>query len=103
MSDEENHEEVTTKKKRKKDPQAEMSFLDHLEELRWHIIKSAIAVVLFAVIAFALAGAKILLSLRRCCPRQLVIIQLSGLHTTEVKKYLLCRHRLLYNVFFPAL
>ena len=54
MSDKENHEEVTSKKKRKKDPQAEMSFLDHLEELRWHIIKSAISIVLFAVIAFIL-------------------------------------------------
>lgn len=54
MTDKENHEEVTTKKKRKKDPQAEMSFLDHLEELRWHIIRSAIAVVLFAVVAFIL-------------------------------------------------
>ena len=34
----------------------EMSFLDHLEELRWHIIRSALAVVLFAVIAFVLKG-----------------------------------------------
>lgn len=30
----------------------EMSFLDHLEELRWHIIRSLIAVVIFTVIAF---------------------------------------------------
>ncbi len=30
----------------------EMSFLDHLEELRWHIIRSFIAVVVLAVIAF---------------------------------------------------
>ncbi len=56
MSDGENREEVTTKKKHKKDPQAEMSFLDHLEELRWHIIRSAITIVLFAVIAFILKG-----------------------------------------------
>ena len=30
----------------------DMSFLDHLEELRWHIIRSTIAVLLVAVLAF---------------------------------------------------
>lgn len=30
----------------------EMSFLDHLEELRWHIIRALIAVVVFTVAAF---------------------------------------------------
>lgn len=30
----------------------EMSFLDHLEELRWHIIRSLISVVIFASIVF---------------------------------------------------
>ena len=30
----------------------EMSFLDHLEELRWHIIRSAMAVLVLGVIAF---------------------------------------------------
>ncbi len=30
----------------------EMSFLEHLEELRWHIVRSGIAVVLFGVLAF---------------------------------------------------
>ena len=34
----------------------EMSFLDHLEELRWHIIKAIGAVVLFAFIAFLIKG-----------------------------------------------
>lgn len=29
-----------------------MSFLDHLEELRWHLIRSTLAVVLIAIIAF---------------------------------------------------
>ena len=29
-----------------------MSFLDHLEELRWHIIRSLIAVVVIAIVAF---------------------------------------------------
>ncbi len=32
--------------------QDEMSFLDHLEELRWRIIKSLIAIVIFAVFSF---------------------------------------------------
>ena len=30
----------------------EMSFLDHLEELRWHIIRSLIAIVMFTIAAF---------------------------------------------------
>ena len=30
----------------------EMSFLDHLEELRWHIIRSLIVIVVFAIAAF---------------------------------------------------
>ena len=30
----------------------EMSFLDHLEELRWHLIRSTLAVVIFASVAF---------------------------------------------------
>ena len=33
----------------------EMSFLDHLEELRWHLIRSLIAVVVFTIGAFASA------------------------------------------------
>lgn len=32
----------------------EMSFLDHIEELRWHLFRSAIAVVVLAVVIFAL-------------------------------------------------
>ena len=30
----------------------EMSFLEHLEELRWHIIRSVLAIVIFMIIAF---------------------------------------------------
>ncbi|MBN1597186.1 MAG: twin-arginine translocase subunit TatC [Bacteroidales bacterium] len=30
----------------------EMTFLDHLEELRWHIIRSAVVIVLIAIVAF---------------------------------------------------
>ncbi len=36
---------------RKKDPQ-EMSFLDHLEVLRWHLIRCTLAVVIIAIVAF---------------------------------------------------
>lgn len=35
-----------------KEEAREMTFLDHLEELRWHIIRSIIAVVLFSCCAF---------------------------------------------------
>ncbi|MCB0375626.1 MAG: twin-arginine translocase subunit TatC [Sinomicrobium sp.] len=35
----------------KKDPN-EMSFLDHVEALRWHLIRSTVAVVLVAIVAF---------------------------------------------------
>ena len=30
----------------------EMSFLDHLEELRWHLIRSLVAVIVFTIGAF---------------------------------------------------
>ena len=33
-------------------PEKEMSFLDHLEELRWHLIRSTMAVMILAVLAF---------------------------------------------------
>ena len=33
-------------------PRDEMSFLDHLEELRWHLIRSVLAIFIFATIAF---------------------------------------------------
>ncbi|WP_169313622.1 twin-arginine translocase subunit TatC [Caldithrix abyssi] len=38
--------------KKTKIEEVEMPFLDHLEELRWRIIKSLIAVVIFAIISF---------------------------------------------------
>ena len=56
MSEGENREEQTTKKRRKKPSQNEMSFLDHLEELRWHLIRSAAIIVILAVVAFILKG-----------------------------------------------
>ena len=33
----------------------EMSFLDHLEELRWHIVRSMAAIVIFTIVAFFLS------------------------------------------------
>jgi len=38
--------------KRNKDPNAEMSFIDHLEDLRWHVIRSVIAIIIGAVVVF---------------------------------------------------
>ncbi len=32
--------------------QKEMSFLDHLEELRWHIVRSVFAILLFTILLF---------------------------------------------------
>lgn len=40
------------KGRNRKNAQGEMSFLEHLEELRWHLIRSAIAIIIFAIIAF---------------------------------------------------
>jgi sec-independent protein translocase protein TatC len=34
------------------DEKAEMSFFDHLEDLRWHIVRSAIALMVFSIIGF---------------------------------------------------
>lgn len=39
--------------KSKKDPNKEMSFLDHLEALRWHLVRTAIFMVVMMVVAFA--------------------------------------------------
>ena len=41
-------------KKREDATYTEMSFLEHLEELRWHIIRSVFAVMIFAVVAFVM-------------------------------------------------
>ncbi len=37
-------------------PQDEMSFLDHLEDLRWHLIRATLAVVIAGTIAFLAKG-----------------------------------------------
>lgn len=44
------------KKKPERSLEKEMSFLDHLEELRWHLIRSTLAVMVFAVFAFLAKG-----------------------------------------------
>ncbi len=38
------------------DPANQMSFLDHLEELRWHLIRAVLAVVIAGGVAFLLKG-----------------------------------------------
>ena len=39
-------------KKEETKKEEEMTFLDHLEELRWHLIRALIVVMLFAILAF---------------------------------------------------
>lgn len=45
-------EKITTKRKKEKDTEKVMSFWDHMEELRSHIIRSIIAIVVLAIAAF---------------------------------------------------
>jgi sec-independent protein translocase protein TatC len=52
MSEETNFEEQSTQGKNKKSDKAEMSFLEHLEALRWHIIRSVLAISVFAILAY---------------------------------------------------
>ncbi len=40
------------KKRADLNQEVEMTFLDHLEELRWHILRSVVAIVVFAIVAF---------------------------------------------------
>jgi len=35
-----------------KKPKKEMSFLDHLEELRWHLVRAFVSIFVFAILAF---------------------------------------------------
>ncbi len=42
-------------KRKKDDDKAEMSFIDHLEDLRWHVIRSVIAILIGAVVVFIYA------------------------------------------------
>jgi len=43
---------MATEKKKGNSKEGEMSFLEHLEELRWHIIRSLIAIVVMMIVAF---------------------------------------------------
>jgi sec-independent protein translocase protein TatC len=57
MSEDTKKDKKQSSGKSKKDTRAsyaEMSFLEHLEELRWHIIRSAFAILIFAIVAFIL-------------------------------------------------
>ena len=42
--------------RRKKNATDEMSFIDHLEELRWHLIRSVIAILVCAIVVFIYVG-----------------------------------------------
>ncbi len=44
--------EVNSNKKKKKNVEKEMTFWEHLEELRWHIVRSFIAIFVLAIAAF---------------------------------------------------
>lgn len=37
----------------KKESKQEMTFLEHLEELRWHLVRSAAAIIVIAIVAFS--------------------------------------------------
>ena len=39
-------------KKKIVEPEKDMSFLDHVEELRWHLVRSSAAIFLFGIVAF---------------------------------------------------
>jgi len=52
MSDNRRKDLIQSIKDKGKTMEAEMSFFDHLEVLRWHLIRSAAAIVLFTTLAF---------------------------------------------------
>ncbi len=54
MSEETYTEEQSTKKggNEQKGKEAEMTFLEHLEELRWHIIRAFLSIIVIAIAAF---------------------------------------------------
>ncbi|WP_028296985.1 twin-arginine translocase subunit TatC [Olivibacter sitiensis] len=53
MSDTNSKKLIDAIKDKGKSIEAEMSFFDHLEVLRWHLIRSAIAIIVFMGLAFA--------------------------------------------------
>ncbi|WP_207422315.1 twin-arginine translocase subunit TatC [Desertivirga brevis] len=52
MSDKKPTDIITAIKQKGQSLEAEMSFFDHLEELRWHLIRSVAAILVFTVVAF---------------------------------------------------
>lgn len=44
---------ITAIKEKGKNLEAEMSFFEHLDVLRWHLIRSVIAIIIFAIFAFS--------------------------------------------------
>jgi sec-independent protein translocase protein TatC len=44
--------EVNSNKKKTKNIEKEMTFWEHLEELRWHIVRSFLAILVLAIVAF---------------------------------------------------
>jgi len=59
--------------KKGKNGEKEMSFLQHLEELRWHIIRSILAILLFMIIAFIFKN--ILFNKLYLVPKALILLQ----------------------------
>ena len=60
----------------------EMSFLDHLEDLRWHLIRITIAVILAGIIAF-------------CFPKILfgvIIFGPTDMHSQPINGYVKCHN-----------
>src|SRR5690606_28308924 len=53
MSDTNSKKLIDAIKQKGKNLEAEMSFFEHLEVLRWHLIRVAIAILVFMVLAFA--------------------------------------------------
>lgn len=53
MSDNKSKDLIKSVKDRANTFESEMSFFDHLEVLRWHLIRSVIAIVIFTVLAWA--------------------------------------------------
>lgn len=53
MSDTKGKRLLDSIKKKGQNLEAEMSFFDHLEVLRWHLIRSCVAIVIFTGLAFA--------------------------------------------------
>jgi sec-independent protein translocase protein TatC len=45
-------EDISSKKKSEGNPEKEMTFWEHLEELRWHLVRSAAVLMILAIVAF---------------------------------------------------